>query len=400
MGAPLPPNELERLQALHSYQVLDTPPEKVFDDVARIAASICGVESALVSLVDNSRQWFKARVGWPATETPRDLAFCAHAILSPELMVVPDTLHDERFAANPLVTSDPHIRFYAGMPLVNSDGHALGTLCVIDKQPRKLKPEQEDALRVLAAGVMTHFELRRAFRELETYRTHLEEIVEKRTKQLLSAAKRIELTYDETLSALGGALDLRDNETAGHSRRVTQYCLEIARIMGSSEADLKQIERGSYLHDIGKIGIPDAILFKPGKLNDEEKKIMESHARIGYDLVSGIAFLAPAAQIVLAHQERFDGMGYPQGLVGHEIPLGARIFTVADTLDAMTSDRPYRRAMTFEAASEEIKFEAGHQFDPKVVEAFLSVPVQMWMQIRADGQDSRNSLRRINWQTK
>ena len=400
MGAPLPPNEVDRLQALHSYQVLDTPPEKVFDDVARIAASICGVESALVTLVDKARQWFKAKVGWSATETPRDVAFCAHAILSPELLVVPDTLHDERFATNPLVTTEPYIRFYAGMPLINSDGHALGTLCVIDKQPRKLKPEQEDALRVLAAGVMTHFELRRAFRELETYRTHLEEMVEKRTKQLQSATKRIELTYDETLGALGGALDLRDNETAGHSRRVTRYCLEIARGMGCSEADLKQIERGSYLHDMGKIGIPDAILFKPGKLTDEEKKIMESHARIGYDLVSGIAFLAPAAQIVLAHQERFDGTGYPQGLVGNEIPLGARIFTVADTLDAMTSDRPYRRAMTFDAASEEIKREAEHQFDPKVVEAFLSVPQQMWLHIRADIQDSRNNLRRMNWQTK
>ena len=152
MSTPVPPNEAERLQALKSYDVLDTPPEKVFDDLARLAAGICGTESALVSLVDKTRQWFKAKVGWDASETSREVAFCSHTILSSDVLIVPDALKDERFARNPLVTADPHIRFYAGMPLINRDGHALGTVCVLDKQPRQLSPKQEDALRVLGSA--------------------------------------------------------------------------------------------------------------------------------------------------------------------------------------------------------------------------------------------------------
>ncbi|MCL4523228.1 MAG: HD domain-containing protein [Acidobacteria bacterium] len=158
---------------------------------------------------------------------------------------------------------------------------------------------------------------------------------------------------------------------------------------------MKQIERGSYLHDIGKIGIPDAILFKPAKLTEEERRIMESHARIGYDLVGSIAFLSSAAQIALTHQERYDGTGYPQGLGGEEIPLGARIFAVADTLDAMTSDRPYRRALSLEAAREEIERESGRQFDPGVVKAFLSIPEETLIAIRAGVEMRSNNLENI-----
>ncbi|HLY59382.1 MAG TPA: HD domain-containing phosphohydrolase [Terriglobia bacterium] len=218
--------------------------------------------------------------------------------------------------------------------------------------------------------------------ELEDYRRNLEEMVEQRTKQLKTAMKRIELNYDETLEALGAALDLRDSETEGHSRRVSMFCLEMARKMGCSSDELRQIARGSYLHDIGKIGISDSILLKPGKLTVEETDVMQTHARVGYDLVCRIAFLAPAAKIVLTHQERFDGTGYPQGLVGEEIPLGARIFGVADTLDAMTSDRSYRKALPFSEARAEIAREAGRQFDPDVVKVFLSIPELIWIGIR------------------
>jgi HD-GYP domain-containing protein (c-di-GMP phosphodiesterase class II) len=196
--------------------------------------------------------------------------------------------------------------------------------------------------------------------------------------------RRIEQTYDDTLEALAAALDLRDNETAGHSRRVTRYCLEMANAIGCSGEQLKQITRGAHLHDIGKIGIPDAILLKPGKLTAGEREVMQRHARIGYELVSRIAFLAPAAEIVLTHQERYDGTGYPQGLVGEEIPLGARIFAVADTLDAMTSDRPYRRALPFAAAQAEITRESGRQFDPEVVRVFHSISEKVWEDIRLE----------------
>jgi cyclic di-GMP phosphodiesterase len=244
-----------------------------------------------------------------------------------------------------------------------------------------VKPFQFDAV---LASVQRALKKKRLELEVEQYRQNLEQMVEQRTKQLQSAMKRIEMTYDETLAALGAALDLRDNETAGHSQRVSHYCLEMARAMNVEGERLKHIARGSYLHDIGKIGIPDAILLKPGKLTADEKQIMETHVRIGYDLVSRIAFLAPAAEIVLTHQERYDGTGYPQGLVGNEIPLGSRIFSVADTLDAMTSDRPYRRALPFTTARQEIENEAGRQFDPEVVRTFLTIPTGVWEEIRAE----------------
>ena len=230
--------------------------------------------------------------------------------------------------------------------------------------------------------------LRRALRkkfmeeELERYRRQLEEMVEQRTHQLQLAMRRIERAYDETLEALGAALDLRDTETAGHSRRVSLYCLEIARAMGCTNEQLKTIARGSYLHDIGKIGIPDAVLLKQGKLTPEEMAVMQTHVRIGYELLSRIPFLSSAAEIVLAHQERYDGNGYPQGLAGEEIPLGARIFAIADTLDAMTSDRPYRQALPFATAREEVIRESGKQFDPDVVRVFLSFPEETWENIR------------------
>ena len=188
----------------------------------------------------------------------------------------------------------------------------------------------------------------------------------------------MELSYDDTLEALGAALDLRDNETAGHSHRVTRYCLELASRMGCTDEQLKHIERGAYLHDIGKIGTPDAILLKPGKLTPEEREIMQQHARVGYELVSPIEFLQEAAEIVYSHQERYDGKGYPRALAGEAIPLGARIFAVADTFDAMTSNRPYRKALPLETAMEEIRNESGRQFDPQVVRVLNTIPAGVW----------------------
>jgi adenylate cyclase len=166
-SAPLPENEASRLRDLHQYQVLDTSPEEAFDDLTALAAQICGTPIALVSLIDAHRQWFKAKVGIEAQETSRDIAFCAHAINGNDLLVVADATHDARFSDNPLVTADPHIRFYAGMPLVTPSGHALGTLCVIDRVPKQLTDDQMNALRVLGRQVVTQLELRMRQHELE-----------------------------------------------------------------------------------------------------------------------------------------------------------------------------------------------------------------------------------------
>lgn len=192
-----------------------------------------------------------------------------------------------------------------------------------------------------------------------------------------AALRRIELTYDETLRALGAALDLRDAETAGHCERVTRYTRQIATRMKFPAEAVEQIARGAYLHDIGKIGIPDSILLKASKLEPNEMEIMKTHVRIGHNLVSHIGFLAPAAEIILTHHENYDGSGYPRGLKGKQIPQGSRIFNIADTLDAITSDRPYRPARSFDAAKEEIGREAGRQFDPEAVEAFFSIPQEV-----------------------
>lgn len=237
-------------------------------------------------------------------------------------------------------------------------------------------------LEAVVASLDRALDKQRLEKELANYRRNLEQMVDERTAQLRAALGRIASTYDETLEALAAALDLRDNETAGHSRRVTLYSLQVGRMLGLGNEEMQHLARAALLHDIGKIGIPDAILLRPGKLSEDEKSIMQTHVRIGYDLLSRIAFLAPAATIVLAHHERYDGDGYPQELEGEAIPLGARIFAVADTLDAMMMDRPYRRACTFQAARDEIEQESGQQFDPRVVEAFLSVDLAVWEAIR------------------
>jgi len=180
VSALVPPNEKQRLKVLWQYDVLDTIPEEVFDDLTELAARICEAPIALITLVDEDRQWFKSKVGISDNETSRDISFCAHAILQSDLFIVPDATKDQRFAHNPLVTSDPKIRFYAGAPLITPDGHALGTLCVIDKVPRELRPDQKTGLRVLARHVMTQLELRRrsqalahAHKERERAQSHL-----------------------------------------------------------------------------------------------------------------------------------------------------------------------------------------------------------------------------------
>src|ERR1700735_1143416 len=214
-----------------------------------------------------------------------------------------------------------------------------------------LKPfEREQLLNTVSRAL----ENRRLKVENRTYQTNLESLVKARTDQLQAAIRDLERSYDITLQALGDALDLKDSETEGHSRRVTAFTIAIARAMGLPRAQINTIARGAFLHDIGKIAIPDKILNKPGKLEPDEMMIMKELAYHGYQIVKKIPFLAEAAEIVYSHQERFDGTGYPRELKGERIPLGSRIFSIADTLDAIMSDRPYRAAQPLQAAREEI----------------------------------------------
>jgi two-component system, NtrC family, sensor kinase len=227
------PHETQRLDALARYQILDTEAETCFDDLTALAAQICGTPIALVSLVDRDRQWFKSRVGMAVVETPRDLAFCAHAIARPdELLLVPNALEDERFVDHPLVTSDPNIRFYAGAPLVTSDGHALGTLCAIDRRPRDLTPQQQEALKALGRQVISQLELRRSAQAIQERNQQLH--------QALTTLQRTQahLIQSETLAALGQmvaglAHEINNPTTFIHSNlpHIDRYTQELSQLV-------------------------------------------------------------------------------------------------------------------------------------------------------------------------
>jgi len=253
-----------------------------------------------------------------------------------------------------------------------------------------LKPFEREHLVTTVQRALEH---RQALQESHNYQQNLEQVVRARTEMLRQAMDDLEHSYDVTLEALGDALDLKDSETEGHSKRVTAYTIALARAIGITPAEIKVIARGAFLHDIGKMAIPDEILRKPGTLSPEEQEVMRDHCTRGYHMLRKIPFLAEAAEIVYAHQEHFDGGGYPTRIRGSEIPIGARIFAVADTLDAITSDRPYRRARSFDSARAEILRCSGTQFDPAVVEVFLKIPNELWHELRSEitGQNRRFS---------
>jgi len=244
-----------------------------------------------------------------------------------------------------------------------------------------LKPFDMD---VVLASLRRALQKKQLEREVQNYRRHLESMVAEGTQQLENAMSQLERSYSATLEALGSAIDLRDGATAGHARRVLWYSIKLAITLGGLEDHLNNIAMGAWLHDIGKLATPDGILLKPGALNDQERGVMQRHVVIGYELVKGIPFLAEASELILTHHERWDGSGYPRGLRGDEIPISARIFAVADTLDAITSDRPYRAALPFSAAREVIARESGKLFDSVVADAFLGIPEEAWASIRAE----------------
>ncbi len=219
----------------------------------------------------------------------------------------------------------------------------------------------------------------RSRESLQGYARALETLVHVKTEELSRTSRQIDEVCDMTVAALGAALNLKDHETADHCRRVSQNCVTLGTMLSLSDLELKNLKWGAYLHDVGKIGIPEQTLLKQGELTAEERRIMEKHPLMGHMMIRNIEFLSFATDVVLCHHEKYDGTGYPRGLAGDSIPLHARIFAVMDTLDAMTSDRPYRTALPFAAVTEELKKKTGSQFDPEIAEAFVKLPESTWL---------------------
>jgi putative nucleotidyltransferase with HDIG domain len=274
-----------------------------------------------------------------------------------------------------VISPDTVIVMISGMQTIESAINAL-RLGAFDYLMKPFDLRQAEAA---IARAYEHHELIVAKRR---YENHLEELVEQRTAELDQALDSLENAYRTTLQALTAALETRDAETHGHSERVVTFSLRLGREYGLTGPQMKALEFGSLLHDIGKIGVPDAILRKPAKLTDEEWVRMREHPMHGQQILRGIKFLEGAAKVVAQHHEKWDGSGYPLGLKSEEIDICARIFSVADAFDAITSDRVYRQGRPYEAAAQELDEWVGRQFDPKVVEAFHRVPQEDWDELR------------------
>lgn len=501
MGAMLPPTETDRLQSLHRYDILDTPPEVAFDRLTSLASRIFDVPISMISFVDTNRQWLKSCYGTKAWETDRTQSFCAMAIQSDHVMVVPDARADARFCDNQQVIGHPGIRFYAGAPMITPSGHRLGSFCILDMTPREMSPEQEKVLVDLAAMAVDELELRRSVRDFCSQEKSLREVL-RQNSELAAAVRNVksgvimtdarqrgnpivyanagflEITkfpmedvlgrncrflqgpgtepekvdqirqaiakretfygtitnyrhdgtefineliispvFDENgdlisfvglqndvterekarvlleqrvlertealansqieiLSRLARAAEYRDDDTGQHTHRVGNTSKLIAEALGLSPETVGLIQQAAPLHDVGKIGISDLILLKPGRLTDEEFTIMRSHAAIGAKMLADghSEVVQMAERIARSHHEKWDGTGYPQQLAGNSIPIEARILAVADVFDALTHDRPYKVAWSVADAVAEIGRLSGRHFDPQVVAAFMTLP--------------------------
>lgn len=373
----------ERLAALRKTGLLAPPSEVAFDRLTSLATRILDVPVALVSLVDENRQFFKSCIGlaepWASQrETPLILAFCRDAVDSGEPLVIGDARQ------HPLRRNTPTIPALKGIatvavPLITSDKYTFGAFCVIDHRPRAWTKEEIRIISELAAAVLTEIERRvltqemahqvEAPRQASVIWPRENDVALERANKALT---ELTMAYDATIESWSQAVDLHTKEPEGHTHRVTQLTLQIASDLGIKSDALVHIRRGALLHDIGKMGIPDSILLKPGPLTEQEWDIMRLHPVYAHRILSPITYLHPALHIPYCHHEKWDGTGYPRGLKGEEIPLVARIFAVVDVWDVLHSDQVYRRGWPEGKVRDYIREQAGEHFDPHVVDIFLA----------------------------
>ncbi len=301
----------------------------------------------------------------PGTDTLRQVAvpigkgIVGSCVEKQESIIIADAQKDARLFRGADAKTGLVTHSIMSVPMVR-EGKAIGAIQAINKKDGALfNYDDLDLFRSIADSAALAVENARLYADLD-------------------------ISYNNTLDALTAALDLRDRETEGHSRRVVEYTARLAQQLQLDKQAIAVIRRGALIHDIGKIGVPDAVLLKPGPLNPEERRIIEKHPQAGYEMLLGIPYLKEEIKIVVAHQEKWDGSGYPFGLKGEAIPLGARLFAIADTFDALLSDRPYRKGRPYPVARDVITAESGKQFDPQAVEAFLAILPEEWDRIRAE----------------
>jgi putative nucleotidyltransferase with HDIG domain len=345
------------------------------------------ITEILADLLSDDYECLKAGSAEEALSRLRDSEF--HLVISD--ITMPGMSGLEMIPHIKQLSPDTVVVMISGMQTVES---AIGALR-LGAFDYLMKPFDLRQVEAVVKRALEHHELVVA---KQRYENHLEELVEQRTAELDRALNSLEGAYRSTLKALTAALETRDSETHGHSERVVTYSLRLGRECGLNSEEMKALEFGSLLHDIGKIGVPDSILRKPAKLTEEEWVRMREHPVHGQQILRGIEFLQGAARVVAQHHEQWDGSGYPLGLQGEEIDICARIFAVADAFDAITSDRVYRRGKPYEAAAKELDDWAGRQFDPKVVEAFHRVPKEDWEELHRQSlmpKDDRFDVRRV-----
>ncbi len=347
----------------HLQQTLDL--EELIPRIFAEVNKAIDAEAQSLWLVNNEAGTINCRFATgPGAEEVRKVSVPLNAasivgtsVAKQESIIIADAQKDPRWFKGTDDKTGFVTRSLLSVPMVR-EGKSIGAIQAVNKRNGALFTHDDlDLFRNIADSAALSVENARLFAELHA-------------------------SYDATLEALTMALDLRDRETEGHSRRVVEYTARLAQQIGVSSDMIDEFRRGALIHDVGKIGVPDAVLHKPGPLDPDERKIIEKHPQAGYEMLLGIPYLSEEIKIVLAHQEKWDGTGYPLGLKGEAIPLGARLFMIADTFDALTSDRPYRKGKPYEVARQIIAEESGRQFDPMAVKAFLNVPPEEWLQIR------------------